>query len=245
MKGIRGYSAVVVFFSLILASTTAQSQGLFDRVKGLFTSQQDDAAALTAGEISGALRDALRVGTERVVSTLGRTDGFNAAPDVHIPLPGTLQKVQKVLGKVGMSGMADDLELRINRAAEAAVPKAKGLFADAISQMTIDDARAILNGPDDSATRYFQDKMSAPLSAEMKPVIEKELASAGAIKAYDSMMGQYRSLPYAQKVEANLTDYALGKTVDGIFLYLGREEAAIRQDPAKRTTELLRKVFGK
>ncbi len=244
MKAISTLGAVV-FCTLVLAGASAHAQSWLDRVKDLFKSEQENAAALTADEISGALRDALRVGTERVVSTLGRTDGFNKAADVHIPLPGALKKVQSALAKIGMSGVTDDLELRLNRAAELAVPKAKGLFADAISKMTIDDARAILNGPDDSATRYFRDKMSGPLAAEMKPIVEQELANTGAIKSYDRMMERYKSIPFVPDAQANLTDYALGKTIDGIFLYLGREEAAIRKDPAKRTTELLRKVFGK
>jgi len=231
------------------AGTAVQAQGLFERVKGIFGSNSadrtgDNASAVTAGDISGALRDALRVGSERVVSTLGRHDGFNNTPDVHIPLPATLRRVQSGLSRVGASGLADDLELRLNRAAEAAVPKAQGLFMDAISQMTISDAHGILNGPDDAATQYFRGKMSEPLAAEMKPIVEEELAQAGALSAYDRMMDSYRAIPFVPDASANLTDYVLDRTIDGIFLYLGREEAAIRNDPAKRTTALLKRVFG-
>ena len=153
--------------------------------------------------------------------------------------------MQSVLGKVGMGSLGDDLELRLNRAAEAAVPKAKGLFADAIAQMTIDDAQKILNGPNDSATQYFRSKMSTPLAAEMKPIVNDQLADVGAVAAYDKMIGQYKTMPFVPDAKANLTDYVLGKAIDGVFLYLGREEAAIRDNPAKRTTELLQKVFAK
>jgi hypothetical protein len=215
-----------------------------DLLKGLGGSSSTSAGALGGTDIAAGLKEALRVGSERVVGTLGAADGFNKSPDVHIPLPDTLRKVQSALPKIGMSSLADDVELRLNRAAEAAVPKAKSLFVDAISTMTVDDAKGILNGPKDAATQYFRSKMSAPLAADMKPIVDTQLSEVGAIAAYDKMMGQYKSLPFVPDVKANLTDHVLTKAIDGVFLYLGREEAAIRENPAKRTTELLRKVFA-
>lgn len=200
--------------------------------------------ALSNDEIIAGLREALKVGTERVVAQLGTADGFNLDPDIHIPLPGALQNVQKTLAKFGMSGLADDLELRLNRAAEDATPEAKALFVDAISQMSVDDARGILEGPDDSATQYFKGKMSAPLGERMNPIVDKSLSEVGAIASYDKMMGQYEAIPLVPDVKADLTDYVVGKGLDGIFYYVAKEEAAIRNDPAKRTTEILKKVFG-
>ena len=240
-------AAGAVLISLAVASTPAESGGLSDLLKslGLGSSSSSDASSLTAAEISDGLRDALRVGSERVVATLGRTDGFNKAPDVHIPLPGSLKKVQKVLATVGKTKLADDLELRLNRAAEAAVPKAKGLFVDAISQMTIDDAKKILTGPKDSATQYFRGKMSGRLATEMTPIVDDQLASVGAVASYDKMMARYKDIPFVPDIKADLTNYVVGKAIDGVFLYLGREEAAIRENPTKRTTELLKKVFGR
>jgi hypothetical protein len=236
---------------LVFVAAPAHPQGFLDRGKDLLRgfgggseSSSPGVSGLTTGEIAGGLRDALRVGSERVVRSLGRSDGFNSAPDVHIPLPDSLKSVQSVLRRVGMSSLADDLELRLNRAAEAAVPKAKRLFANAISQMSIDDARNILNGPRDSATRYFRGKMSAPLAADMKPIVNSQLAEVGAIASYDRMIGQYKNVPFVPDVKANLTEYVLEKAISGVFLYLGREEAAIRENPAKRTTALLQKVFG-
>ena len=136
------------------------------------------------------------------------------------------------------------LELKLNRAAEAAAPKARKLFADAISEMSIDDAREIYDGPKDAATRYFQSKMSKPLAAEMTPVVSQSLAEVGAVKSYDNVMGQYRKIPMVPDAKANLTSYVVEKGMDGIFLYLGKEEAAIRDNPVKRSTALLQKVFG-
>ena len=237
--------------AVMLLSAPASSQGLFDRgkdfLKNLGGSDSGAATvkALTSGEIASGLREALKVGAERVVGTLGKADGFNKASDVHIPLPKSLKTVQSMLGKFGMSSLVDDLELKLNRAAEAAVPKASKLFGHAISQMSIEDAKKILNGPKDSATQYFRGKMSAPLARDMKPIVDGQLAQVGAIAAYDKMIGQYKSIPFVPDAKANLTNHVLDKAIAGVFLYLGREEAAIRENPAKRTTQLLKKVFGK
>lgn len=223
-----------------------QGKGVLDRMgtSGAGSKSAPSHSQLSVAEIGGGLKDALKVATERVVGTLGRADGFNGSKDVHIPLPGTLATVKSALSRVGAGGIADDLELRLNRSAEAAVPRAKQLFWDAIQQMTLDDARKIYDGPKDAATQYFRAKMSAPLAAGMKPIVDQELAHAGAVQSYDRMMGQYRAIPFVPDAKADLTQYVLEKATDGIFLYLGREEAAIRDDPAKRSTALLQRVFG-
>lgn len=200
--------------------------------------------ALSEGEIVAGLKEALRVGTSRVVERLGAVNGFNTDPSVHIPLPDSLKPVQSTLRNLGMSAMMDDLELRLNRAAEAATPRARQLFLDSIQEMTLDDVRRIYEGPDDAATRYFQSKMAGPLAGEMTPIVSDSLSEVGAIRAYDDVMSRYESIPFAPDIKADLSEYVVEKGMDGIFYYLAKEEAAIRQDPLKRTTELLEKVFG-
>lgn len=245
----RATAAIAVGVALLCAPppTSFAQGGFFDKGKDVlkdFGLGAPDSSGLSDSDIASGLVEALKVGTERVVSTLGRTDGFNKSPDVHIPLPGTLDEVKRALQPLGMSAMADDLELRLNRAAEAAVPRAKKLFWDAIEGMTLDDVRSIYNGPKDAATQYFRRQMSAPLAKDMAPIVNDELSQVGAIQSYDSMMGQYRQLPFVPDAKADLTEYVLEKATDGVFLYLAREEAAIRENPAKRTTEILKKVFG-
>jgi len=237
------------FFSMLAASaggalcTPAAAQSWLKKLEDTLTGS-GSSRGLTTGEIADGLLEALRVGTERVVKQVGALDGYNLDPAIHIPLPGPLKSVQKVLKSVGMSHLADDLELRMNRAAEAAAPEAKELFWQAISEMTFDDARKIYDGPDDSATRYFQRKMTPPLAKRMEPVVDGTLADVGAIRAYDAMMGQYKSVPFVPDVKADLTGYVVDGAMDGLFYYVAKEEAAIRHDPAARTTELLKKVFG-
>jgi len=199
---------------------------------------------LTSTEIAAGLKQALEVGTENVVAQLGQPGGFDADPKIRIPLPESLANVQRTLDRVGMSAMLDDLEARLNEAAEVATPKARDLFLQAIADMTLEDAKAIYSGPDDAATRYFQGKMSPPLAEAMSPIVQTSLAQVGAVKTYDDVMGRYRAIPFVPDAKADLTTYVVEKGMDGIFFYLAQQEAAIRQDPAKRTTELLRKVFA-
>jgi hypothetical protein len=201
-------------------------------------------ATLTGDDIMAGVRDALRVGTENVVGQLGAADGFNADPKIHIPLPDSMKEVTGALQMIGLAGLAEDLELKINRAAEDATPAAKELFWQAITDMSIDDIEGIFNGPDDAATQYFKGAMSDPLGDAMRPIIDKSLAQVGAVQAFDSVMGKYKSIPFVPNVKADLTEHTLAAAMDGIFYYLGEEEAAIRNDAVKRTTELLQRVFA-
>lgn len=237
----------VILFSLSILPAPALP-GWLDDGKALLEKYQEKKGAktgvLTDGDIAAGLKEALTVGTANVVERLGRENGFNGDPKVHIPLPENLKEVRRLLEKVRQEKIADDLEIRLNRAAEIAAPKARKHFVEAVRAMTLDDARKIWKGPDDSATAYFREKMTAPLKEEMRPVIGDSLAEVGAIKSYERMMGRYKKLPFVPDVRADLADYVTDKGLEGIFYYLAKEEAAIRKDPVKRTTELLKKVFG-
>lgn len=202
------------------------------------------AAPLSTAEIGAGLREALTVGTGRVVEAVGRLDGFNADPEIHIPLPDYLQSVQSALEMVGMGTLGEDLELRLNRAAETATPIARDVFVDAITGMTLDDVRSIYNGPKDAATRYFQRTMTPDLVERMRPIVDDALAETGAMRAYDNVMGRYSDIPLMPDVQGDLTNYAVTKTLDGLFYKVAQEKAAIRSNPAARSTELLQRVFG-
>lgn len=198
----------------------------------------------TAGEISEAFKQALRIGSENVVEQLGQEGGFNDDPAVHIPLPEKLDVVKSTLDKTGLSFLTDNLELKLNRAAEKATPEAKKLFLQAIKNMSFEDVRKIYEGPEDSATKYFKSKMSGPLAEEMRPIIKNSLSQVGAVQTYNRMMDEYNSIPLVPDAKADLTDYATKEGMEGIFYYMAEEEAAIRENPAKQTTELLKRVFG-
>ena len=238
-----GISSITI--SLIFGVAEAGSNWL-DKGKDLLKTYggSSEQSGITVEEIGAGLKDALRVGSENVVAQLGRVDGFNTDPTVHIPLPKQLNTVKSVLDKVGMSGLLEDLELKLNRAAEVATPKAKELFSQAITEMTFDDVKKIYKGPEDAATQYFRSKMSPSLAKEMEPVVNDSLFQVGAVQTYDNVMKEYKSVPFVPDVKADLTDYVIEKGMDGIFHYMAKEEAAIRTNPVKRTTDLLKRVFG-
>ena len=235
-------SAAAILSSVSSSTAWAQSDLLGSAKQAI--GNLGGSGGLTDAEIGDGLIEALTVATARVVKQVGAADGFNLDPSIHIPLPGALKNVQKVLQSIGMSSLADDLELRLNRAAEAAAPEAKAEFWNAIQKMTLDDVRQIYDGPDDAATRYFQDKMTRRLTKRMRPIVDSSLADVGAIQSYDTMLAEYKTVPFVPDVKADLTDHAVEKALDGIFYYVAKEEAAIRNDPAARTTDLLKSVFG-
>jgi hypothetical protein len=235
---------LVTALLILLCPASGRAFDWFKTGRDLLGGNSTAGNGLSSAEIGNGLKEALRVGTGRVVGQLGSLDGFNADPKIHIPLPKNLERARSALQRVGMSGLFDDLELKLNRAAEEATPEAKALFLDAIQKMTLEDAEQIFRGSEDAATRYFQGKMSEPLAVRMQPLVEKSLQQVGAVQSYETAMGQYRSLPFVPDLRADLTRHVIDRGLDGIFYYLAREEAAIRQNPAMRTTELLRKVFG-
>lgn len=238
-------SMVLMVFSLATVMTagctSAEIQRGIEQVRG----ELDNGAALSREDIAAGLKEALQVGSGRVSEQLAKMDAFNKDPAIHIPLPTKLRDVRNALDKVGLSSTMDNLEVRLNRAAERAAPEAKAAFMGVIRQMTLQDVMDIYNGPDDAATQYFRRTMSADLASRMRPIIQKSMNEVGAIRAYDDAMKQYRSLPFVPDISADLTDHVVAGSLDGIFHYLAKEEAAIRNDPVARTTELLRRVFGR
>ena len=230
--------------ALVSLGSADLSAGFLDKLKEKLGSSDQEEQTLDNEEVGAGLKEALRVGTETVVENLGQPGGFDLDPAIHIPLPGQLEKAKKMLGKVGMDSLLTDLEAELNEAAEIATPKAQALFMQAINEMTLDDVMGIYKGPDDAATQYFKSKMSVPLALEMKPLVDESLADVGAVSTYDSAMKSYNDIPFVPQVNVDLGDYVVEKGMDGIFYYLAREEAAIRKDPVKRTTDLLKSVFG-
>lgn len=247
----RNIFGIVLTF-VFLTSIPPAGAGLLDKAKGALeglqgatSSSGSTTGGLASEEIINGLKEALRIGSERVISQVGQPDGYLTDNAIHIPLPENLQTVDKALKAVGMGSMTADLETRLNRAAEQAAPEAKAVFWDAISNMTLQDAEKILNGNDTAATDYFRQHMTPPLTERFTPIVDTSLSDVGAVKAYDQVMGQYKSLPFVPDVKADLTRHAVTKALDGLFYYLAAEEKKIRENPAARTTDLLKKVFSR
>lgn len=192
----------------------------------------------------GALRQALSQGAAKAVASLGQPDGFLGNPKVKIPLPENLRKAEKLMRKLGMGKRADELIVAMNRAAEAAVPEAKELLVNAVKQMTLQDAKAILTGGDDSATQYFKRTTSAPLAERFLPIVRKATEKVKLAENYNRYAKQATKLGLLDEKDATLEDYVTQKALDGLFLMIAEEERAIRKDPVGQASSLIQKVFG-
>lgn len=206
------------------------------------------ASGLSEADAAAGIRAALNNGIASAVSTVGRRGGYLNDNLIHIPLPGFLQRTQSTLSRVGLSGALDELETQLNRGAEAAAPVAKSIFLDAVRSLTIRDAIGIVRGPSNAATEYLQRTTTPQLTGLFRPIMVNALEQAGAMRTYDNLVARLRNIPLAPQYGADakndLIDHGVGKGLDGLFHYIGKEEAAIRANPAKRTSEILRKVFG-
>jgi Protein of unknown function (DUF4197) len=194
---------------------------------------------------ASGLTEALQIGTEHAVDLTGTTDGFFKNEAIKILMPEKLRTAEKGLHLAGMGPKIDEFELSMNRAAEKAAPAARAIFKDALMQMTFDDARQILTGGNTSATEYFKAKTSDTLTVAFKPTVESAMGETGVVTQYKQLTGSLQSLPFGRSQSFDITDYVVGKTLDGLFYMLGQEEKKIRTNPAAQITPLLKEVFGK
>ena len=208
-------------------------------------SSSQDSTDLDSDTLSAGLKEALNLGTERAVSALAAENGYFANEDVRIELPGMLQTTADLLRHAGLESQVEAFELSMNRAAETAVTEATPIFADAISAMTIEDARQIYSGGDTAATDYFRDKTWDQLSDKFKPSIEAAMQSNYVISSYETLMAAAKDkVPLLGNMNLDLADHVTDQALEGLFLMLANEEQQIREEPVARTTDLLKSVFG-
>jgi hypothetical protein len=204
-------------------------------------------SSLDNSTIIKGLKEALATGTERAVAEVAKPDGYFGNELIKILLPAKVQQAADVLGTLGYQQQVDEVVLTMNRAAEKAAPQAAGFFGDAIRQMTVEDANGILNGGDTAATEFFSRKTRSQLFDTFKPTVAKSMDQAGTTRAYKEMIGKYNVTPLAAMAgipSLDLDAYVTNKSLDGLFKMVAAEEKKIRTNPAARTTDLLRKVFG-
>jgi hypothetical protein len=200
-------------------------------------------SSLTQRDASAGLKAALERGAQAAVALLGRTDGFWGNDRVRIDLPEWLHKAEGALRLIGRKQEVDDLHLGINRAAEQAVPEAKALLVSAVRSMSVQDAKAVLTGGDNSATQYFDTKTRAPLNGRFLPIVTKVTQRIGLAQQYDALAQKGQSLGLLHE-DASIEHHVTSKALDGLYLMIGDEEKKIRADPAATGSALLKKVFG-
>lgn len=235
---------LLLFAALMPAGANAQLKGLINKAKDKVATATGGSGTLSNADIGSALKEALNKGVTEQVTKLTAVDGFYKNEAVKILLPEELQMVDKKLRQMGMSKLADEGLLVLNRAAEDAVKEATPIFVDAITGMSFTDAKNILMGSDNSATVYLQNTTSTPLYGKFNPVVKNSLGKAGADVVWANIINKYNAIPLVTKVNPDLNDHVTNKAMEGVFKMIAVEEKEIRTNLSSRTSDLLKKVFA-
>lgn len=232
-----------LFFALVTAillvgCTAQQLQQTQDALGGILNDNQ-----LTSAQVADGLKEALVNGTSKGTTTASKVDGYFKNPQLKIPFPPDVKKVETKLRQLGLNKQVDQFVMTLNRGAEEAAKEAKPIFVAAIKNMTIQDAWGILKGGENAATSYLKRATSAELRGKFKPVIKRALDKTNATKYYSDVINTYNKIPFIDQVNPDLDDYATQKAIDGLFILIQKEEKNIRENPLARTTDLLKKVF--
>ena len=195
-------------------------------------------------DISKGLKEALNNGISKQVSKLTALDGFYKNDAVKILMPQELSKLESTLRGLGMDKIAEDGIKSMNRAAEDAVKEATPIFVEAIKNMSINDAKGILMGTNDAATKYLQNSTSKVLYSKFKPIVEASIGKVGADVIWNTIINKYNNVPFVSKVNPDINDYVTNKALEGVFKMIALEELNIRTDLKSRTSPLLQSVFG-
>jgi hypothetical protein len=209
-----------------------------------FGGQANHAAGLDDAVIGSGLKEALSVGTQKAVRLVDQPGGYLNNAAIKILVPQNLRTVEKVSRGLGQGARVDEFVASMNHAAESAAPEAETIFAEAVTEMTIDDARKLLNGGDTSITEYFKSKTSARLAIAFRPHVEAAMSRNGVTQQYQALVGQVSWMPFGNSSSLDINTYVVNKALDGLFYMLGQQEREIRTNPAARTTALLKQVFG-
>jgi hypothetical protein len=201
-------------------------------------------ADLTNRDASQGIKGALEKGAASAIGKLGVPGGFLNNPKVKIPLPPALDEIAKAMRMMGRGKDADELVTAMNQAAEQAVPEAKELLVGAVKTMSLGDAKAILTGGDGSVTNFFRTKTAAPLGVKFLPIVKRATDRVGLAQKYDQLAGEGAKLGLVKGDAANIEEYVTHKTLDGLYLMIGEEEHAIRENPAAAGSAIVTKVFG-
>ncbi len=200
---------------------------------------------LSTEEITSGLKEALSVGSRNASGNASKTDGYFKNPLLFIPFPPEAQIVASKLRQIGLGNKVDEFILSLNRGAELAAKESAPVFVSAITTMSIKDAVGILKGSDTSATSYLRRTTGVELQSRFRPIIDKSLASVNATKYWADIITTYNKIPLVKKMNPDLSNYATGMAIKGLFVLVGQEETKIRKDPAARVTEILKRVFAK
>lgn len=230
----------IVLAILVLASGGAMAQINLNKIKETVGAGGN----LSATEVAEGLKEALTTGASKGSDLVSQLDGYYRNPEIRIPFPPEVKRVEDRLRQIGMGGEVDKFVVALNRAAEDAAKEAKPIFVSAIRQMTIQDAWSILRGEQTAATQYLSRTTSPELKQKFSPIVQNSLNKVNASQLYTNLITAYNKIPLVQKVNPNLNEYATDKAIEGLFVMVAKEEKNIRENPGARTSDLLQNVFS-
>lgn len=204
-----------------------------------------DLSQFTNKEAISALRTTLLKGTDTAIATLGQTNGFLGNPEVKIPLPAFLSDNKRMFKMLGMGSQLNNMEQSMNRAAEAAIPQAKSILKKTIANLTVEDAKQLLAGSDTAVTDFLRSKTAGDLHAALLPLIQKETSKLSLANQYNALATKGSKLGLVDASQANVEEYVTNEALDGLYHMIGKEEKAIRADPVRAGSDLLKKIFSK
>ncbi|MCX6245955.1 MAG: DUF4197 domain-containing protein [Bacteroidetes bacterium] len=232
---------LLAFIFTIGCSVSLTAQILNEAMKLIEPASQ----GLTEKDAVSGIKEALVKGTGASVNLVSKVNGYFGNPEIKIPFPENARTIESKLRGIGLGSQVDEVVLSINRAAEDAAKEAEPIFVSAIRNMTIADAIQIVKGKNDAATQYLSRTTTAGLKEKFTPVVKASLDRVNATRLWEDVVKTYNQIPFVTRQNPDLTGYVTDKAISGLFAMIAKEELKIRQDPAARTTEILKKVFGK
>lgn len=235
----KNFLILVLIVALFVTCTSSQINKTIGDINNALGEE-----SLSTEQVVAGLKEALIKGITTGSAEASKIDGYFKNPKIKIPFPPDVQRVEEKLRQIGLGNEVDKFVMTLNRGAEGAAKEAKPIFINAIKSMTIQDAWGILKGDDNAATQYLIRTTSSQLKSKFKPVIKSSLDKVNATKYYGDIITTYNKVPFVEKVNPDLDDYATDKAIEGLFYLVAQEEEKIRENPLARTTELLKKVFA-
>ncbi len=234
----------IIVFCIMLST-----QSCTDAQMKQFTKTAGDVLAtnstLTNGEAIKGLREALTVGITNASGFASATDGFFKNASIKLLFPPEAQNIETKLRALNMGNLCDQFIQSLNRGAEKASASSVEVFKNAIMGMSITDGFNILKGNNNAATEYLKAKTTSQLTANFKPIIQTSLDQVNATKYWSDIINAYNKIPFITKMNPDLVGYATDKAISGLFQLVASEEQKIRENPAARVNDVLKRVFDK
>lgn len=230
---------------LLMSVTTLSAQINLNKLKANSTLAQEviSGKKVSQDEVARGIKEALEIGAVKSSEKASKEGGFESNLKIRISTPKEAKMMKETLIKVGMKNEVIRFERSLNTAAEKASVSAKEILVEAVKNIKISDAKKIINGNNDAATRYLHKQTNAQLFEAFSPLVAEVVKSTGVKEQWDMLVGRYNAIAKFNTIDVDIERYVTNKTIDGLFVLIEKEEKEIRENPKARTSKLLKKVF--